>query len=482
METSTNQPSVLQKSKSPIFVYVVSGYLLLWVSVLNGYPVLYPDSPLYLKTSFTLHIPVFRTIGYSIFIRLVNLGNSPWPIVIAQSAIAVFVLCSAFKLLVREVIPVQREALIFLALMIFIAFGTTLPWFVGQIMPDVFTGLTFLSFFLLLYHPTMKLEGSVLTSLVFCLSIGVHITHLLAVSVLLVVVFVFRASKSFRPFWPTRSIKGIVALVLIPMMTVAVMTSLSNRHVGGFTLSPARYVFLFARLMESGLAPAYLQQRCKTEELTPCRYLDKLPKTADEFLWSPTYPLLKEMGGWQGASGEASEIVFGTIRYNPLGFVKECVKQMFRQSVTFAPGEGNDPLQSVQPSSILDDFREVYPGEMPRYLLSRQSLGKLIKDREWVAPIYAAVFWCSLGVNVMALFTGHPRTRVANQLFVLTTVFLFANAMATGALQGVHNRFQARASWLMTICSAAYVIPWFAQRQNKAADAPSSDLNTVVSE
>lgn len=451
------------ETKLRFFLYVVSGYLLLWVAVLNAYPIFYYDSAMYLRASFTLRQPIFRSIGYSVFVRLVNLGSSPWVIVMAQSVIVIFILHSAFKLMARGLVPVKHMALVFLGLMLFVSFGTTLPWFVGQIMPDVFTGLTMLSFFLLLYDPTMKLERSVFTCLVFCLSVGAHITHLLAVIVLLLVVVIFRASSAFREFWPARSMKGIVALVLIPTMTVAGLTALTNRRMGfGFTLSPGRNIFLFARLMESGLAPAYLRQRCKTEELTPCKYLNNLPPTANHLLWS-SYPLLNEMGGWYGARGEASKIVSATVRYNPVGFVEECVKQMFRQFVKFAPGVENEPLQN---DSSLADFRELYPGEMPRFVLSRQSVGKLVKDGNRVASVYAAVFWCSLGLSLIALFARRLRTRMANQLFVLTLVFLFANAMATGALSCVIDRYQARASWLMAMCCIAYVVPVLAQWRN----------------
>lgn len=195
---------------------------------MNGYPVFYSDSAGYLRVSFTLYQPISRTIGYSIFIRLVNLGSSPWLIVIVQSVFVVFVWHSAFKLMVRELIPVEREALVFLGLVLFMAFGTTLPWFVGQIMPDVFTGLTFLSFFLLLYDSGMKLGRSLLTCFVFCISVGTHITHLLAVGILLPAVFIFRTSSAFREFWPSRPIKGIVALVVIPMMAVTGLIALSN--------------------------------------------------------------------------------------------------------------------------------------------------------------------------------------------------------------------------------------------------------------
>ena len=66
----------------------------------------------------------------------------------------------------------------------FLALGTTLPWFVGEITPDVFAGLSLLSLFLLVYDSKISLERTVLLSAVFCISIGTHITHLLTVTLI----------------------------------------------------------------------------------------------------------------------------------------------------------------------------------------------------------------------------------------------------------------------------------------------------------
>ncbi len=436
--------------------------MLLWVAIFNGYPVFYPDSGQYLWVSFDLQPPIYRTISYSIFIRLVSLGTSPWLVVIAQSVIAIFVLRSAFNFIVRQNTRSERGGLAFLGLMAFLAFGTTLPWFVGQIMPDVFTGLSLLSLFLLLYDSKMSLGRTVLISAVLCLSIGTHITHLLTVTLLLLAIFVLRSFGAFREFWPTRSTRGIVACVFLPIMVITALLALSNWRSGfGFTLSPGKSVFLFGRLIESGLAADYLQQRCGIEQFTSCKYLHNLPKTSEEFVWG-SHPLLKEMGGWSGASEEASRIVSATIRHYPVRFVVECVRQMFRQFFAFTAGSGNYAIRS---GPEFEGFRELYPGDVPKYLLSRQSIGKLARDAYRVTPVYAAVFWCSFGVSLMALFTRRLRVRVANQLFVVTLIFLFANALATGALSNVNDRYQARASWLMGLCCAAYVIPYVFHRR-----------------
>ena len=436
----------------------LSGYLLLWVAIFNGYAIFFPDSGEYLGVSFYWQPAIYRTISYSIFIRLVSFGTSPWLVIIAQSVIVIFVLHSVFKFILRENVPFEREGLLFLGLILFLTFGTTLPWFVGQIMPDVFTGLAMLSLFLLLYDSGMSVVRTALLSAVLCLSVATHITHLLTVAFLLLAIVVFRLFAAFRMFWPARSPKGIVAFVLVPVLAISGLLTLSNWSSGyGFSLSPARPIFLLGRLMESGMAADYLQQRCAVEEFTACKYLHNLPKSSEELLWRAN-PLFNEMGGWSGGRSEASRIVSGTIWHRPVRFAAECVKQMFRQFVAMGAGSGNYALRS---GPEIEGFLELYPGDVRRYLATRQSIGKLAMDGYRWSFLYVAVFWCSFGVCLIVLFAKRLRARIADQLFVFTVIFLFANAFATGALSIVNDRYQARAAWLMGLCCAAYLLSWF---------------------
>jgi hypothetical protein len=138
---------------------------------------------------------------------------------------------------------------------------------------------------------------------------------------------------------------------------------------------------------------------------------------------------------------------------------------MFRQFFAFIAGSGNYALRS---GPEFEGFRELYPGDVSQYLLSRQSVGKLAMDAYRVTPFYAVVFWCSFGVSLIALFTRRLQVRMANQLFVLTLIFLFVNALTTGALSGINDRYQARASWLMGLCCAAYVIPYVLRRRKRS--------------
>jgi len=48
----------------------------------------------------------------------------------------------------------------------------------------------------------------------------------------------------------------------------------------------------------------------------------------------------------------------------------------------------------------------------------------------------------------------------------LTLIFLFANALVTASVSGVHNRYQGRVAWMIGLCCAAYVIPLLLNRWN----------------
>jgi hypothetical protein len=444
-------------------VFAVTGYFLLWVAIFNGYPSFYPDTGEYLVDSFTLHPPFYRTIIYSLFIRLVSLGMSPWLIVLAQSSLVIFVLYAIFKYVVEASLPAESEAVSFCGLVAFLALGTSLPWVVGQLMPDVFTGLTFLSAFLLLYDS--KLSGAKMVALsgVLLISVGSHLSHFMALMLLFLVIIILRAFDGSRQFWPARTTSGIFAFVLLPIMASMGVVALANWRAGyGPTLSPAGPVFLLGRLFESGMAADYLREQCAVEQFAACKYLQDLPRDQNDFLWG-RHPLLNEMGGWQGSRAQASKIVFAAIRHSPTRFLIDSGKQMFRQFVSFSPGDGNAAIRS---GYAFDVFKWLYPGDLSRFQLTRQWTGSLAKDSRRMAPLYITLFWCCLVASLAFLIRRPLPARPADQLFVLTLIFLFSNALVTGALSGVNQRYQSRVSWLMGLCGAAYVLPVLLHRLN----------------
>lgn len=452
------------KSSQPLALGIAV-YLLLWNAIFNGYPTVYADTGEYLLDSFTLNQSPYRSIIYSLFIRLASWGTTPWLIVIAQCAITIYVLHAVFEYILQKRVTRESERLFFLGLVTFLAIATTLPWFVGQLMPDVFTGLSFLSAFLLLYDSNLSIERAVLLSVVLAISVGSHLSHFLSLGLVLSAVLVLRVFDSARQFWPTRSAKGVVAFLLVPILASTGVIILSNWRSGyGFKLSAGTPLFLLNRLIDSGLAGDYLEQQCKIEQFTPCKYLP-LPR-GDSFLWgSYPYPLLAEMGGWRGAQAEASRIVSGTIRRYPLRFLAECVKQTLRQLVSFNPGVDSGPLQSGYTEEVFERF---YSGDLPKYQLTNQWSGRLGRVGRKLYPLYEVVFWATLFTSSVLLIRRYSRSGPANRLLFFTLIFLLGNAVVTSSVSEVANRFQSRVSWMASLCFGAYVIPpllsWWNER------------------
>src|SRR5258708_16068460 len=60
---------------------------LLMPAIVNGYPFIFWDTGTYLFSAMRLQVPHDRPVFYSIFAALLHWRLSPWPIVIAQSAL-----------------------------------------------------------------------------------------------------------------------------------------------------------------------------------------------------------------------------------------------------------------------------------------------------------------------------------------------------------------------------------------------------------
>src|SRR5207247_9064309 len=133
----------------------------------NGFPCVSPDTGAYLGGAGLTHIPQDRPIYYAWFTRIFDLpilvhssssqtvrhlkGWSPWPSVVLQSLITACMI-RRFASALFGLTAASRPLLLALLL----ALGTTLPWFVGQITPDIFAPLMILALALLwLTHDTL---------------------------------------------------------------------------------------------------------------------------------------------------------------------------------------------------------------------------------------------------------------------------------------------------------------------------------------
>jgi hypothetical protein len=455
-------PKVTRSAWVQFLEAAIAGYVLLWISMFNGYPIVYPDTGQYLVDSFTFEVPSFRTVYYSVFMRLTSLGISPWLVVVAQSAIVIFVLYECLEfVLERNDAAIPRSHLL-LAVVLCLAGGTTLPWYVGQLMPDIFTGLLILCMFLLLYNRRLTTGKSIALALVVAISVASHLSHLVITGVILFAIAILGAFRGTRCFWPTRSKKQVALFVLTPIVASGFAVALSNWHAGwGFTLSPGGRMFIVGRLFASGLAQKYLQQDCKVEHLKACEYLSNLPSNENQFLWGHS-PVFAAMGGWTGSRREASRIIRGTIRNSPRAFLWECTKQMSLQFVTMKPGEGNGSLDRLMPNFVRN-FQRFYPEDVSKLKATEQWRGGLETLAHRLSGVDAIVFWSSMACCLFFLVWRRRHGGPESTLFIFVLIGLWSNALVAGSLSNVINRYQSRVSWLMAFSCLMYLVSLLAR-------------------
>jgi hypothetical protein len=465
--------SVARSGWVQILEVAIAGSVLLWISVFNGYPLVYPDTGQYLIDSFTFDVPSFRTIYYPVFMRLTSFGITPWLIVFAQSALTVFVLCLCLEFVLEHNVSSRLRTHLLLGVVLWLACATTLPWYVGQLMPDIFASLLFLSMFLLLYDQRLTTGKSVALALVVAVSTASHLSHLVSSVVILLAIAVLRAFRRTQCFWPARAKKQLAWFVLTPILAGSFAVALSNWSAGwGFTLSPAGRMFIVARLFASGLAQRYLQQDCKVEHLKACEYADNLPSNENQFLWGHS-PVFEAMGGWNNSKREASKIIRGTVRNSPGALLWECTKQMFRQFITMKPGEGNESLEETMPYFI-KNFRRFYPEDVPTLEATEQWRGGLKELAHRLSGVDTVVFWCSMGGCWLFIVWRRRYTDPEGKLFVFVFICLWSNALVAGSLSNVTNRYQSRVSWLMAFCFTAYLVSLFSRRSGLFSSINSS--------
>src|SRR3954453_22107752 len=127
---------------------VVSAALLLWPAFLNGYPLLFGDTGVYLTDGLRLHMSWPRPLFYGLFMLPLHLQTTVWPVIVVQALIT-----AAFLSAVMRCFLPGAAAWVLIPVTLALSGGTSLPWFVSQLMPDIFGPLMVLAVAILLLSP-----------------------------------------------------------------------------------------------------------------------------------------------------------------------------------------------------------------------------------------------------------------------------------------------------------------------------------------
>jgi hypothetical protein len=263
---------------------------------------------------------------------------------------------------------------------------------------------------------------------------------------------------------------AVIAVALGLGFMSQVLFSAAVRHVVG--APPLRPPFLMARTIEDGPGLRYLRATCPGNGFTVCQFADRLPLTADDFLWElgprgvfATAPPATR----RALSAEQLRFVASVFAFDPWAQLSASFDDAIRQipamkltefqytdleKAEFAAKVPGRSLAALEASAA-------YRGAMPLDILNR---------------LQPALALLSGGVILILLVRSGPAgsrwQRPEMRLSAWLVLGFFINAAVCGVLSGPHDRYSARVAWLLPL--AALLLLASSARARANADPPTT--------
>lgn len=467
---ASTSPTLSQRAGLPeyafgwIFAVVLAAFFLGTLSIINGYPLVFPDTGTYLRQAVRLEGSIDRPPFYSIFLLFLHMRISLWPIPFAQSAIVCVI---TFRFLALA-LPKLSILQIFLTI-IATGFLSYLPWASNQIMPDIFTPLIVLIVFLLAMHWSQLLRAErIAFPIALAGMISFHQANLpfslgLLPIVLIVQWTLARGSHSTQPsaIAPARLRRRQLLRTILLIAGPAVMAGMAQASyayavIGRLTPSPAAPMFLLARVIYDGPGRAYLDEACPTKAYFLCSHRTELTGNWNYFLWDSRSPLraMTKSLHERAMLDEASAIVRGTVHAHPAEVASMAARDAVEQFVQFRTVDQYCPCLTGKISLVIE---ELFKQEFSQYRYSLQNRGEIPWDV--INTLHITVVILSTITIIGALICNGRRIGAeAVSAIAVISWSLLLNATIMGALSGVNDRYQARIIWLVPMMALALLL------------------------
>lgn len=410
--------------------------LLLWPAVVNGYPLLFGDTGVYIRDGIDHHVSWPRPMFYGLFMLPLHLMRTVWPVVVAQAVIAATVLLVTM----RGFLP-RAHSLTLIPVVLVLSIGTSLPWFVSQLMPDLFAGLMILMLaVLLLLPPTVRVGGQVIAVLFAAGCITMHLS-LLPLSLAVIVTLLMGrwiVRRSLR-------VPDVLRGVTVPLVAASVLIGVNALLIGQATMSPYGKIFLLNRVLVDGPGVRALERECPRADWTLCAFKAEIPTITneDQMLWG-TDAVLDRAGGYKVVAPQVWPIVLSALRAEPGTMLLQAMRNTAIQFVSFRTGDA-----LLRPSPFNDGvWNAVFPApEQARYRAGLQYRGlNLVPD--WLQALHVVLGAAAVVAVGAGAVTALRRREAIGGFHAAVIAALFANAFVAGALSGVYDRYQSRLIWL----------------------------------
>lgn len=357
-----------------------------------------------------------------------------------------------------------------LGLMAALSVGSTLPFFVGFSMPDLWAGTALCALAALaFYRDRIAAASQAALALVLLAGVAFHKTNSLVAAAALAAAFPLSALLR-SPTGRLAPAAGVLAACM------ALTFALNGAYVGAIRAATGETIrsppFLAARVLADGPGRDYLKAACaRGEPWALCRFARLPLNDSQDILWSGDPH--KGVFGLASAAeriridNEQNRFVLSVIRAYPLEVLRVSMLNFVRE---LSLVQLDDPLRDPHFYLTDPDWRDTYIADMvhrmspcdpqergckPRFTSSQSAL--------WHGSLFALsgafLLWRASRRDIRsALFprTGAARDEEVTRLLLLILFVIAAtviNAGVTGVLSGTFARYQSRIAWLTPLAA-----------------------------
>jgi hypothetical protein len=431
--------------------------MLLAPALWNGYPLLQWDTGGYLARWYEGYLVPSRSTVFGLYLHYGE-DSSFWLNLGIQALATLWILQLTLRVLG------MAKPLRLLGLSLALILTTALPWLASMLLTDIFAGLSVLSLFILVMHGEMT-SGIEKFSL-FVFTAFAAATHSATLGVLLGLCCL---GWIVRPWLRQRiAVSGLLQGSLTIAAGAAMLVLANFALSGQWAWTPGGSGVAFGRMMQDGIVARYLRDHCPQHPFKLCPYRDRLPATADEFLWGNS--MFNTLGRFRGMDEEMGFIALHSLAEYPLWQAEAALVATAQQLADVATGEGSSGW-----------IPHTY-GIIERYIPAQTRPMRAAHQQHWDLH-FAAVNWLHVPVAlgsmllVFGMFTTALWRRRLDDLTLLAATVSFAllgNAVICGVISGPHDRYGARMVWIATFVAMIAAVRRFA-----TTDAP--DGNSLVS-
>jgi hypothetical protein len=490
-----------------LLAVLAAAALLLWPALWNGFPIVFADTGTYLSQAIDHYAGWDRPVFYSLFMLPLHATVTVWPVIVVQALLAAWVLhlvcrtllpsvsaiafvgvvgalsaCTWLPWIVSELMPDLFTPLLVLVLCL-------LVWAPERLSQREQTTLCGLAAFMIASQlSSLPLSCALLTVLCVLYRFGHPLRPRAALILPVGTATVpsagwasrwplqpasagaptLAAVATPRPWFarptlvrqamtqhasPTMSSRKAAGdpgsgrrwllIILPPALAVLALSAVNLAAFGRFAISPFGNVFLLARVVYDGPGMAVLRRDCPTMNWRLCPFLDGLPPTSDDFLWTQESPLGR-IGGPKAVSRDAGAIIEAALAADPAGAARAALNNTLEQISRFASGDGLNPW----PAQVTPTIERNFPArERAAYASARQQTRSLSVP-SMLAQIHRIVALGGVIACAMLLPVAFGRRAACAGFLLVVLLALPIGAAITGSLSAPHDRYQARIMWL----------------------------------